>query len=202
MDCCRENYPSSPINPVGYGDITGANQGKRFFGFGTKWKKVSWERPMADGKIHGVFTSALLAGLKGAAADVNTSLVTASSLRNYLLNYMKDFLSPEDRQNPDIEEEPDVNDPDNAGDAMVFAQVAPPSYNVKIQMPAGAAGKTARVLSGSKFKLIASTTANGSLWTVPLPPGTYMAEIVGDGEGKVFDVRGTEPDPPGISVVL
>lgn len=201
MDCCRENYPSSPVNPVGYGDITGANQGKRFFGFGTKWKKVSWERQMPDGKIHGVFTTALLSGLRGAAADIQTGLVTASSLRNYLLNYMKDFLSSEDRQNPDIEEEPDVNDPDNAGDTMVFAKVTPPSYNVQIQLPPSSAGKTINVLT-SNFQVIASTTANGPVWTVPLKRGTYMVKIVGNGQEKVFDVRGSEPDPPGISVVL
>ncbi len=200
MDCCRENYPSSPINAVGYGDITGT-QGKRFFGFGTKWKKVSWERQMPDGKIHGVFTTALLTGLSGAAANL-TGLVTADSLKNYLINCMKNFLSPDDLQNPDIEKEPDVNDPDNAGDGMVFAQLVVPKYNVRIQLPDGAAGKTIRVLSSNNFKLIASATANGSVWPVPLAPGTYMAEVVGNGEGKVFDVRGSEPDPPGISVVL
>jgi len=156
---------------------------------------------MPDGKIHGVFTTALLSGLRGAAAD-KTGLVTASSVRNYLLNCMRDFLSPEDRQNPDIEEEPDVNDPDNAGDGMVFARVTVPNYNVKIQLPAGAAGQTARVLSSNNFQIIASAIANGPVWTVPLTPGTYMVELVGCGEGKVFDVRGSEPDPPGISVVL
>ena len=108
---------------------------------------------------------------------------------------MKDFLSSEDRQNPDIEEEPDVNDPDNAGDTMVFAQVTPPSYNVQIQLPPSSAGKTINVLT-SNFQVIASTTANGPVWTVPLKRGTYMVKIVGNGQEKVFDVRGSEPDPP------
>ena len=201
MDCCRENYPSSPVNPVGYGDIAGANLGKRLFGFGTKWKKVSWERQMSDGKIHGVFTTALLAGLNGAAAHPDTGLVTANSLRNYLLNYMRDFLSAEDRQNPDVEEEPDVNDLDNAGDNMVFAAVPPPRYNVQIQFPAAAAGKTFNLLD-NKFQPVASTIANGAAWAVPLARGTYMVEVVGTGQQKVFDVRGTEPDPPGISIVF
>jgi hypothetical protein len=201
MDCCRENYPSSPINPVGYGEITGASQAKRFFGFGTKWRKVSWERQMPDGKTHGVFTTALLSGLRGAAADTKTGLVTASSLRNYLLNRMKDFLSSQDLQNPDIEKEPDVNDPDNAGDTMVFAQVTPPKYPVNIKLPAGSEGRTINVLDSS-FRVVDSTIATGPACTVPLTRGTYMVEIAGDVQKKVFDVRGSEPVPPGISVVL
>ena len=99
MDCCRESYPGSPMNAIGYGDLTG-NQGKRFFAFGTKWKKVSWERAMPDGKIHGVFTTALLTGLKGAAVDSTSGQVTARTLRNYLLNCMKNFLSADDLKNP------------------------------------------------------------------------------------------------------
>ena len=94
-----------------------------------------------------------------------------------------------------------VNDPDNAGDTMVFAKVTPPSYNVQIQLPPSSAGKTINVLT-SNFQVIASTTANGPVWAVPLKRGTYMVKIVGNGQEKVFDVRGSEPDPPGISVVL
>jgi hypothetical protein len=201
MDCCRENYPGSPMNAVGYGDLTG-NQGKRFFAFGTKWKKVSWERPMPDGKIHGVFTTALLTGLKGAAVDSNTGQVTARTLRNYLLNCMKDFLSPDDLMNPDIEKEPDVNDLDNAGDGLVFARMPVPSFNIKIQVPNGAAGKTIRVVSSNNFKLVASTTANGNPWIVPVTVGTYLVQIVGTDQEKIVDVRGSEPDPPGISVAF
>src|SRR5579862_2991487 len=115
MDCCQNSYSNSPINPVGYGDITGPKVGLRFFGFGTKWSKVSWERAMLDGKVHGVFTTALLNGLKGAAADPNTGIVNGKALREYLLNYMREFLSPEDRQNPDVSPEPDIPDLDNAG---------------------------------------------------------------------------------------
>jgi hypothetical protein len=201
MDCCRENYPGSPINAVGFGDITG-NLGKRFFGFGTKWRKTSWERPMPDGKVHGVFTTALLTGLTGAGADPTTGLVTANSLRNYLINCMKNFLSDDDLKNPDIEKEPDVNDPDNAGDGMILAKVAVPNYTVKIQLPAAAAGKTVRVLTSNNFQQVASTTANGSDWTIKLKPGTYLVQVAGNGQEKVIDVRGSEPDPPGISVVL
>ena len=81
---------------------------------------------------------------------------------------------------------------------MVFAQVPIPSFNVKIEVPTGAAGKTMRVVSSNNFKPVASTTANGSTWIVPVTVGTYLVQVVGTAQEKIFDVRGSEPDPPGI----
>jgi hypothetical protein len=202
MDCCRSMYPNWPVNPAGYGPIIGPRQGMRFFGFGTKWRRVSWERPMPDGKVHGVFTTALLTGLQGAAADPNTGQVTAKTLREYLLNYMRNFLAPEDRENPDVDPEPDIPDLDNAGNDLVFVQLAPPSFKVTVQPSANAAGKNITIMD-HKFTVVESTTmpAGGVVpWTVRLKRGRYLAQVVGDGQGEPFDVSGTEHDPPGQQV--
>ena len=44
MDCCRNVFSNAPINAVGYGNIIGPRQGRRFYAFGTKWRRVTWER--------------------------------------------------------------------------------------------------------------------------------------------------------------
>lgn len=202
MDCCRSLYPNWPVNPVGYGPIIGSKQGVRFFGFGTKWRRLSWERPMPDGKVHGVFTTALLAGLKGAAADSDSGVVTAKTLREYLLNYMKNFLAPEDLGT--VDPEPDVLDLDNAGDKLVFVTLPPPRFTVTIQPNQTAAGKKITLLD-SKFKVADSTTMPADsviAWPLKLKKGRYLPMIEGDGQGEPFDVSGTEPDPPGQQVKL
>jgi hypothetical protein len=110
MDCCRESYPQAALNVPGYIDITAqdaVDRGRRFFAFATKWSRLSRERPMADGVVRGVFTSALLKGLSGEAAD-GRGRVTAGSLAGYLLTGMKEFLSPEDLEDPEIPKAPDI----------------------------------------------------------------------------------------------
>jgi hypothetical protein len=152
MDCCRNVFSNAPINAVGYGNIIGPRQGRRFYAFGTKWRRVTWERMMGDGKAHGVFTTALLAGLNGAAADAATGEVSAKTLREYLINYMKDYFAPEDRLNPDVDPEPDIPDLDNAG-GLVFCQLTPPTYPITLKPRSSAAGKMISILN-DKFAVV------------------------------------------------
>ncbi len=128
MDCCRENYPQAPLNVPSYIDVTApdaVDRGRRFFAFGTKWSRLARERPMDDGTVRGVFTVALLEGLKGAAAEPD-GRVTASSLAGYLQTNMKTFLTETDRADPGIPKAPDVQMLPAIGDDFVIVTVAPP----------------------------------------------------------------------------
>ena len=153
MDCCRENYPQAPLNLPSYIDVTApdaVDRGRRFFAFGTKWSRLARERPMDDGTVRGVFTVALLAGLKGAAAEPD-GRVTASSLAGYLQTNMKSFLTDVDRADPGIPKAPDVElRPDN-GDDFVIVTVAPP-------LPAPPGMQT--VASGSSQSRLTVTTGD------------------------------------------
>jgi Caspase domain len=200
MDCCRSTDRNWPVNPVGWSTVIGPKQGFRFFCFGTKWRKVSWERPMQDGKVHGVFTTALLTGLKGGAADPETGLVTAKTLQSYLYNYMKDFFAPDLRGL--VPQEPEVLDLDNAGNNLVFAKLDPPRFTVTIHPHPSAVGKKIAILDAN-FYVVESTTMplDGVInWTVNLKRGRYLPTIDGNIQGEPFDVSGTEPDPPGKQV--
>jgi hypothetical protein len=87
MDCCREVYPLAPLNPPHYfpeTDPKAPDRVRLFYGYGTRWSKLSRERPMPpDNAVRGVFTTALLAGLRGAAADPS-GRVTSASLNGYM----------------------------------------------------------------------------------------------------------------------
>jgi hypothetical protein len=128
MDCCRENYPQAPLNLPSYIDVTApdaVDRGRRFFAFGTKWSRLARERPMDDGTVRGVFTVALLEGLKGAAAEPD-GRVTASSLAGYLQTNMKTFLTDVDRADPGIPKAPDMELRPVNGDDFVIVTVTPP----------------------------------------------------------------------------
>src|SRR5262245_51124626 len=108
MDCCRESYPKTPPHIPTFVEMTGpegVEKARSFFGFGTKWAQASRERTMDDGKVHGVFTWALIKGLRGEAADPDSGQVTAATLGNYLYNNMKSFLKADDLEDPEVPKE-------------------------------------------------------------------------------------------------
>ncbi len=180
MDCCREIYQVPALN-MPYRDLIdedAVNRVKRFYAFGTKWSRLSREKKI-DGVIHGVFTAALLKGLKGAACEPNSGgQITVDSLRNFLYNNMKNFLTPKELTDPDIPKEPDIP---NFGSSFVLATVPVPKYPVTIHVPPDLVGKKAEILDGKDFNVVESTTAAPPVWPVSLERGKYLAEVLGDG---------------------
>jgi hypothetical protein len=193
MDCCRESYPQAPLNVPPWIDITGADaldRTRAFYGFGTKWSRLSRERVMEDGQVHGVFTWALLNGLK-TAADANNQ-VTSASLGGYLYNNMKTFLKPDDLVDPEVPKEPDLEYDNNH--AIVFCTLPPqpsPEFPVTVTLPAQASGTTVQVLN-DKLTEVRRTQGTPPLWQTALPRGSYVAQILRLGrQTDVFVVDGT-----------
>jgi hypothetical protein len=194
MDCCRENVQTPPNIPP-YINITGADaldKTRAFYGFATKWSRLSRERKMADGRVHGVFTTALLEGLKGAACDPSDGRITSASLGNYLYANMKKFLSPADLTDPEIPKEPDLDYDKNPQTPLVFATVAVPAFAVTVNLPPGTAGKKIEILD-SKLKAVHSGAAAPPQLRIELKRGTYLAQVLADGlQSEPFEVDGTE----------
>src|SRR5262249_7620473 len=192
MDCCRQPVSLNPSYP----SYLNANaidllDGERrtFFAFATKWGLNTREKPF-NGVTRGVFTTALMAGLKGAAADPGGT-ITSSSLRNYLLLHMKDLLTAAEQADPDMPKRPDVPPP--AVD-LVFATVPPPRVKVIVSFPANAAGQSIRV-RGDGFKTVASgVTVAGTPWQPqdPLPRGGYLVDIAAMQLEQGFTLVGDE----------
>ncbi|SRR6266567_394584 len=183
MDCCRE-LCAVPALDMPYGEIIAIDrvERQRLYGFGTKWSRLSRERPIAGGAVRGVFTEVLLEGLWGAACEPNSGgQITADSLRNYLLDekIWQSFLAPEDRDDPEVPKHPDVP---NLGTNFLLVTINPPPlYPVIIHLNPGALGKHVDVLYGKDdFHLVDTVIAKNLEWRLLLERGTYLAEIPTD----------------------
>jgi len=140
--------------------------------------------------MRGIFTTALIAGLKGAAANPDGT-ITSSSLRNYLLSQMKNLLTEQELQDPGIQSRPDVPPP---AVELVFTTVDPPRVTVNVTFPPNAANQFIRVL-GEGFRDVASgQTVAGAPWVVPKPleRGGYLVQIPALNLEQRFTLIGNE----------
>ena len=197
MDCCRDSYTAVQLRPVHLTKVVnnnGINDRKRFYAYGTEWDRKAWERlNPADNKVHGVFTTALLAGLSGLAADKTTGLITAASLKNYLHQNMINFLSPEERaKNPAISSDAQVFDLTKPTAPMIFGEIAVADVKkvkVRIHVPATDRQKNAGIFNGNDdSNPIASVAAVSEVWELELPKGIYEVRLA-SGASELFKIN-------------
>lgn len=127
MDCCRDiiKMPQPNLVFVTEGSVATT---KRFYAFATKWGRRAKERNF-NGSVRGVFTTTLLKALNGAAADMeggnsNFGLITAASLKTFLINNTRKYLNKSllnvgDDDVPDI----DIMPNENNGDDIIIKRV-------------------------------------------------------------------------------
>jgi hypothetical protein len=174
MDCCRDVVPTLVPRMLTYADLTAISQNpidRGYYVFATEWSRNSREKQI-NGAVRGVFTAALLAGLRGDAADA-TGAVTTTSLSEYLRDHMKDLLTPEEIADPNIPKSPDID----GQHAMVFAQFPPPRFTVNVKVPAIVVGQRLRVRDG-KFRVVYDEPIAAASWAIPLGKGSHLFEIV------------------------
>jgi hypothetical protein len=184
MDCCRDNTWTTPMASLIFDpEYTSPthNPMRYFYGYATKWSRQSRERAFA-GTFHGIFTQTLLEGLRGAASDPATQLITAGSLQRYIYESIGDFggaalanLSPEEYE-PQFERQPEGNE------GIVIAKVQPKLYTVWLNVPA-AAGKILQVISSGsgRFTSYFNNRVAAPRFKLELARGVYMA-LYPDGE--------------------
>jgi hypothetical protein len=189
LDCCRERYAIATLNGPGNQLPVPPKDARRFYGFATKYGKLSVERPI-DGVMHGVFTATLMDALNGGASEED-GRITGQSLKAYLYENMKNFLSPADLQDQDVAQEPDLYcEPPE--DQFVLATVPPQVYAITIPLPAGSEAKARQLIGergGKKFVKIAQAAADGTLqWQLQVMRGTY--QLLLNGDSYVVTVKG------------
>lgn len=90
MDCCRDRELSLNPTPLTFGTedpVPGRNGSKVriLFSYGAEYGRKSRERKLDDQpQVQGVFTKALLEGLKGGAREAGSDRITCRSLTAYL----------------------------------------------------------------------------------------------------------------------
>src|SRR5262249_48202083 len=128
----------------------GTSAKKMFSAYAARFPQQAVERVMDDDKqFHGVFTYALLKGLREGAANPATGEVTSDTLKSYLYSNMKNWMTDEQRSDPSVSQEPDFG----FDDPMVFCTVNKiPLTAVDLAFPASAEGRTFRVVTGAPAK--------------------------------------------------
>lgn len=193
MDCCREVFPVQGFNKSfkelnASGAIT---QVKRFYGLATMWSGVAKEKDI-DGVRHGVFTDALIKGLKGAACNPNTGSLTALSLKNFIYTAM-DSISGGDPQLTDPALKPEVKFYPDIKEGFLIKQTKQvPEFDVKITFPPQAVGQNANILDGADVETVIKSENNAPVvWQVKLTRGKYLIQVLAVGLQKIVHVDGT-----------
>ena len=129
MDCCgTQALEYASAKPAGLSNTAARPPppAKVFMAFASGFGRSAYEAPVgADGKARGLFTSRLINGLKGAAADANGE-VRSSSLANYLRNGASGPATVNDQ--PAIVPQQDD---------MLFAAKPAPRYEIRATRPDG-----------------------------------------------------------------
>jgi hypothetical protein len=183
-DCCRSHFPRTPVKAFPYpAEFNSAAQQVRWlYGFATKWSQSALEAA-AGAFTRGIFTTALLEGLKG-AADAKGQ-ITAQSLKEFVLNHPT-LLEHKTDQEPSIVFEGDI----------LFGVRAPTDYPVHFALRTPGASAPIRVLDGGLRELggLALVEHGPTAFETRLPRGLYVAQARGGAE-TFFQVTGATARP-------
>ena len=190
IDCCRERYNTAPLNgPGGTLPAEPPAGARRFYAFAAKYGKLAVETDI-NGQVGGVFTATLLDGLNGGASEED-GRITGATLKAYLYENMKSYLSDDDLADGLVATEPDLLC-DMPDDQFVVASVPPVEHDVAIPIPPDVASQP-RQLFGEKgnqrYAKIAEAPGDGTLeWKLKLLRGTY--QLIAGGVVKIVTVKG------------
>ncbi len=184
QDACREPAPTADLTPPFLlpRQAPVRQNPKKFCAFAAKNRKLALEKRFPDGRVHGVFTMALMQGLQGKACD-SSGAITTETLREYLYNAVPSLLSPDDMMDPRIATQPDIP----ASDQFLLlpgASVTAFPVRISVKTP----GQRGLVTDGGR-RTAAEIALTPAQWNLSLPLGLYKAAVVGSGE-TLFEVKG------------
>jgi hypothetical protein len=195
MDCCRTYAPLYPQAPPHFRSIinaTGMVAVRSFHAFAARWSETAHEWPIPPHHTpRGVFTTALLTGLNGEAADPAGD-VTAESLGKYLYDNMRRFLPEQARQDEAVPKWPDFRtEPSGqAGQFKIVTGISPATLEVEAQPPAD--GLTIQLI-GPDLTAVQPSQSKPPVWTFRgLKVGLYAVRAIeGDSvrRQRVIEVR-------------
>ena len=209
MDCCMDRMASRPIREPQMTEIDARIPPRAgFIAFAAQRPLKAVENPVpADGgTVHGVFTWALLQGLRGAAADQNGK-VTGRSLADWLRNAQSALMTDVQRANSDIALDPEIIQEDIG---LIFGRgITPLRYRVTLDFPPEAHGHAASLWSGVP-PAARQFLVDGE--DQMLTPGLYLVQVPGQGLSQGFEVlgdmivqvreKGAAIDPPAVGKIF
>jgi hypothetical protein len=193
MDCSRESYRRQvPLRVPPYIELTDSkpvDRSKLFFGFATKASRLSREKRMPDGQVRGVFSTALLAGLNGAAADTKGE-ITARSLANYLYDHMKELLSSEELKDPDVPQEPElIYDTNPDAKFLILRAPTPAFFSLDYQLDMELRGQKVTLMD-RRLAIVDEFTVSEPRRRVDITRGLYHLKV--SERQWTFEVTGSD----------
>jgi hypothetical protein len=186
MDCCREPNEIVPVRNTPFRRFTGPSAprpNKAFCAFATGGGQESREITCdVNGKsvVRGVFTKALLEGLRGAQGS---GPVTAPSLERWVLERVPK-LYPASASQP---QQPEFDFDRTYGANFIFCTPDEPTANLRILVTGeGATTLDVQVKGGPAKAVVPAVARNGAVWEYLLAPGLYEASIVGTDRRKII----------------
>lgn len=193
VDACSDvipiSAPSAAMMPIE--DSPDMANGRAFVAYSSRGGRLSVERPGPDGQVHGVFTMALLDGLKGKARDPDTGHVTTDGLARHLRRAMPSYMTDADLDNPDIGKEPAFG----ARDELDFGAPAADDGRIAVTLRFDPRheGQDVQVLDNA-FAPLEEGVVRDATWEVRLPAGLFKAVVPATGGSLLFEVDGRRAD--------
>jgi hypothetical protein len=188
MDCCRENYPRVPIRLPPWAPVTSTRPSKHLYGYASQFTQPAREgRDPDSGQVRGLFTLALLAGLRDADRDRKGRL-TSTALAGFVYSYM---ISKARSIVGDQVQEPQFDIYTNREVVFEFPTKAParPTWTVTLKLSRKNRGKTVELLGGDGQVIPPETSGTVNWRWDALPDGLYRLRLDGVGH-KFFELLG------------
>ncbi len=188
MDCCRDNLPQTPVHQPPFTLTTAPTPSRYFYGFATTFSRRSREEPDESGRVAGIFTRTVLAGLRGEAAQA-TGRITGTSLSAYAYNVRAALGgTAQARQDPEFQQSQEAE--------IVWVEGSAPTFTVRVSLTAAKAGTKVRLLDGVLARIPPASNASDVMEWPGLAPGLYLVEPDGGppqqltliGPGRTVDV--------------
>ncbi|WP_426076862.1 caspase family protein [Janthinobacterium sp. PSPC3-1] len=185
MDCCMDRMATGPVrDPLLNPPDGGVPPRASFVAFAAQRPLKAVENPIPadDNKVHGVFTWALLQGLRGAAADQN-GRVTGRSLADWVRNAQAALMTDAQRENSNVALDPEIIQEDPG---LIFVRgIEQLRYRVTLYFPPEANGRAAFLWSGVP-PAARPFTVDGTDHL--LAPGLYLVQVPDIGLSQGFEV--------------
>ena len=184
-DCCRNTKinikPKAPTfsSPVpGHG----AGQTKLFVAYATQYQDQSYEVESIDSEMRGAFTTILIKGLKGAAA--NNGLIGADDLRDYLIKE-----TPELAQKQGYKQIPDVSHTYSNNTSLITIPVVQTNVNFTFE---AIRNNPVELIDGELNVIVTYDTSQNKNYSRQLPKGLYLLRDTVTDENKSFQVSSSQ----------
>jgi hypothetical protein len=189
MDCCRHVRSHVPLFPSPWGELEYIPEAdvRHFYGFATEWSRAAREHMVSSsGAVQGIFTQAVLAGLRGGAVD-KQHRITSTSLEAYVQQYIEQHIPAEEYHYPQF-------DYMRHADIVFAEQIEPARTRVCITF-AQSDEHIQLICLDQELQTIARHMVQTSTWEFSLQPGLYMIAAQTDLDRRqIFCVTGAEEE--------